>query len=84
MERFTYNANIGEGEGATGEILERNRRLSSETLQSVEFLGYIYYVEILDIFDVWNNQTVGRVHGDADVVSLDDSKRLRLFVDPRI
>mmetsp|Transcript_13570 Transcript_13570/g.39658 ORF Transcript_13570/g.39658 Transcript_13570/m.39658 type:complete len:504 (+) Transcript_13570:153-1664(+) len=72
-------ADVGEGEGAPLQVGDRELARRRIRLQPGQLLRNLQQRERADVLDVWHEQTVRRVHRDADVVRpLDEQLRPRL------
>ncbi len=65
----THHANVGDGEGATGDVLCGEAALQTHLLQAVELAGHLQDGEALDTLHVGYYKTVARVHGHPDIVA---------------
>ena len=66
---MTDRADVGEGEGAPGEVRGAELTRRAQTLQPVELMGDVQHTQRLHVLHVRHQQPLSRVHGQADVVS---------------
>lgn len=73
-------ANVAEGERAALEVLTSNLAVLTLLQNLRELLGNLEQSLVLDILDVGNNEALGAIHGEANVVRALDNKLSALTV----
>lgn len=65
---MTHDSNVRQGEGSIDEVIRSESSLSAAFLKRVQISRDLEDRFAVDVFDIWNHQSLRGVHGNANVV----------------